>query len=477
MRASSHESGRDSSLSVTALRAGARWARPEYERWLRTLVEIPTISTDPARALDVRRGAEAALALLSEAGAAAWIEETGGHPLVLGELRAGDGLPTVTFYNHLDVQPAERADGWHTEPFRFVQQGERYFGRGATDDKGPALAALFGTLAARRAGLPVNVRFLWEMEEESGSPHFERTLERLAPRLATDLVVVSDGLWLARDRPSACAGFRGYLGLELRLATADHDVHSGLCGGLARNPIAELVGLLSELHEPRSGKILLPGFLDGVEPPTPEERAGYLDSGFSLRGFCSATGLRRVRTGDELEAMERLWTRPTLEVHGVRGGYAGPGSKSIVPGSAVVKASFRLVPGQRPERVAAQVESFVKARNPDVEVATFGGSSAYRVDRSSPFAAALARALAAATGKEPAFVPVGGSIGAVGSMDRVLRCPVLFLDLSLPEHGYHAPNEHFEWGQAELGIVAFARFLAEVSTVRPPALGVGGAPW
>lgn len=282
-------------LGVDALRAYARSIRPHYERHLRELVEIPTVSMDPAHVADVARGAEAAAALLRSVGATTSVEPTGGHPLVVGELRAGEGQPTVTLYNHLDVQPAAREDGWRTDPFRLETEGERYFGRGATDDKGPALASLYGALAARRAGVPINVRFLWESEEEIGSPHFEAAIERLAPRLETDLVVISDGLWLSREQPSSCSGLRGWLGVHLVLQTADGDAHSGIVGGLARNPLAELMQLVAELHDARTGRVSLPGFYDDVEPLTAQEREDLRRSGFSLASFSADAGLRLPR--------------------------------------------------------------------------------------------------------------------------------------------------------------------------------------
>lgn len=450
-------------LSPKALLAYATGIRADYEKHLRELVEIPTVSADPARAADVARGASAAAALLRRLGVAASVEPTGGHPLVVGHLRSGAGFPTVTLYNHLDVQPAARADGWKTDPFRFTRKGDRYFGRGTTDDKGPALAALHGALAAHRAGVPLNVRFLWETEEEAGSTHFEHGIGKLAPRLATELVVISDGLWVSRDQPTCASGLRGWLGIELSLETGEGDAHSGIVGGLARNPLAELMQLVADLHDARSGRVKVPGFYDDVEPLTRREREEFLRSGFSIANLKAGTGIRKLRTENPREAMRRIWALPTFEVHGVVGGYSGPGSKSIVPGRAQVKASFRLVPSQHPDRVADLVTRFIKKRNPDVVVRRDAGNLPYRADVSGPFAAALRRAMTDAFGKELSFVRDGGSIGAVASMERLLGCPVLFLDLSLPEHGYHAANEYFEWSQASRGIVAFARFFAELA--------------
>jgi acetylornithine deacetylase/succinyl-diaminopimelate desuccinylase-like protein len=447
-----------------ALFAFARRVRRDYEAALRQLVEVPTVSADPAHREDLARGAALAADLIHRHGGEARVHRTGGGPLVVGDFRVPGARRTLTLYNHLDVQPASReGEGWRTEPFRLVHDGDRYFGRGTTDDKGPALAALFGIVAARQAGVRVNARLLWETEEEIGSPHLEPTLVRLRRRLATDSVVVSDTSWLSRHRPASTSALRGIVGLRFVLETGDGDAHSGDVGGAARNPIAELMRLMGQIHDARSGRVKVPGFYDDVVSPTRSELADFRRSGFSVASFRRDNRLRRLRTVEPLEVMQRIWARPTFEIHGVAGGYAGPGIKAIVPGRAEVKASCRLVARQRPERVAALIRAFVKRRNPDVTVHTESGGLPYRGLTTGPLADAVRRAVASAFGREPAFVREGGTIGAVVTMRQVLRCPVAFLNLSLPEHGYHAPNENFDWRQASGGIVAFARYLAEVS--------------
>jgi acetylornithine deacetylase/succinyl-diaminopimelate desuccinylase-like protein len=439
--------------------------RPTYERWLKRLVEIPTVSSDPSRTADVARGAAAAAELITSLGGRARLEKTGGHPLVTGEFRGPKGAPTLTLYNHLDVIPADReAEGWRTEPFRFVQKDGRYYGRGTTDDKGPALAALFGVAAARQAGVPVTVKLLWETEEEISSPNFEKTLRRLGRRVATDAVVISDGSWLTRQRPTVAAGLRGFKGFRFTLETAESDVHSGMAGGPVRNPLGELMDLACALHDPRTGRVKVPGFYDGVAAPTKQERADFLGSGFSVARFKQDNHVHRLRTEEPLEVMERLWTRPTFEVHGLAGGYQGTGIKSIVPGRAELKASCRLVPGQDPQRIAKVVTAFVRQHNPDVRVEVVPGGSAASVwEATGPLAAAVKSAVKFAYGATPAFVRDGGSVSCVIAMEQVLRCPVGFLDLSMPDHGYHAPNENFEWAQAAGGMAAFARLALEWS--------------
>lgn len=455
-------------LSLAGLRARAERLRPTYEGWLRRLVEIPSVSSDPARRADVARAAGAAAELVERLGGRARVVRTGGHPLLVGELAGPPGAPCLTLYNHLDVQPAQaEAEGWRSDPFRLVKRSGRYFGRGTTDDKGPALAALFGAAAARAAGVSATLKLLWETEEEIGSPHFEATLRRLGRSVATDAVVISDSSWLRRGTPTVTAGLRGWQGFSFSLETAAHDAHSGIVGGAARNPLAELMDLACALHDPRSGRVRVPGFYADVLRPTRKEREGFRRSGFSVEAFRRDNGLRRLRTRDRLEVMERLWAQPTFEVHGLVGGHQGPGLKSVVPWRAELKASCRLAPGQDPARVAALVAAFARKHNPDVVVEVDpGGSPASRWEPEGPLAAAVKAAVKFAFGREPAFVRDGGTIGTVGSMQRVLGCPVGFLDLSLPDHGYHAPNENFEWEQAAGGMAAFARLLEEWGSAR-----------
>ena len=417
----------------------------------------------PARRQDVARGAAAAAELVRSPGGRARIVQTGGHPLLVGEFRGPKGAPTLTLYNHLDVQPADReAEGWRTEPFRFVEKDGRYWGRGTTDDKGPALAALYGVAAAHRAGVRATVKLLWETEEEISSPNFEGALRRIARAAATDAVVISDGSWLTRKRPTVAAGLRGFKGFRFTLETAEADVHSGMAGGAVRNPLGELMDLACALHDARTGRVKVPGFYDGIVKPTRRELSDFEHSGFTVARFKKDNRVRRLRSENALEVMQRLWTRPTLEIHGLAGGYQGPGLKSIVPARGELKVSCRLVPGQDPDRVAALVAAFARKHNPDVVVELLPGFAASVWKPTGPLAAAVKAAVKFAFGAVPAFVRDGGSVGTVLSMEKVLRCPVGFLDLSMPDHGYHAPNENFEWAQAAGGMAAFAKLVEEV---------------
>ena len=439
--------------------------REEYESLLRRFVETPTVSVDPSHLPDIKKGVELTVETLERFGGKAEVYRADkGNPVVHGVFGTDSGRPTVTVYNHIDVQPASKeTEPWETEPFVFTKRGDTYFGRGTTDDKGPALTALFGARAAIEAGLPVNIRFLWEFEEEIGSPNFETIISKAAKDLRTDSVVVSDTVWVSRNRPASSAGLRGLLGFILRLETAMVDTHSGETGGASRNPIAELMQLVTDLYDVRTGKVKIKGFYDDVIPPSKKELQDWANCGFSVSSYKKAHHLKKMRSEDPMEVMKRIWGMPTLEIHGVVGGYQGPGLKSIVPPRAEVKASCRLVPGQNPKKLQKLIAAAVKERNPDVKVQFEHAAPAFRTVVEGPLPDALKRAVKFAFNREAVFVRDGGTIGAMTSIEKVLRCPVLFLGLSLPEHGYHAPNENFDWQQASGGMVAFAKYFEEIS--------------
>ena len=442
--------------------------REEFETLLRRFVETPTVSVDPNHLDDIKKGVELTVETLERFGGKTEVYRADkGNPVVHGVFGNDSGRPTVTVYNHIDVQPASKeTEPWKTEPFVFTKQGDTYFGRGTTDDKGPALTALFGARAAMEAGVPVNIRFLWEFEEEIGSPNFETIISRAAKDLRTDSVVVSDTVWVSRNRPASSAGLRGLLGFILTLETGEVDSHSGETGGASRNPIAELMQVICDIYDPRSGKIKIKGFYDDVIPPSKKELQDWASCGFSLSAFKKAHHLKKMRTEDPLEAMKRIWGMPTLEIHGVVGGYQGPGVKSIVPPRAEVKASCRLVPVQDPANLKKLIAAAVKERNPDVKIQFESAAPAFRTVLEGPLPQALKRAVKFAFNRDAVFVRDGGTIGAMTSIEKVLKCPVLFLGLSLPEHGYHAPNENFDWQQASGGMVAFAKYFEEIANLK-----------
>jgi len=452
---------RDSLLSF------ANSHREEFETLLRRFVETPTVSVDPSHAEDIRKGVELTVETIEKYGGKVEVYRADkGNPVIHGIFANGNNRPTVTVYNHIDVQPASKeTEPWDTEPFVFTKQGDTYFGRGTTDDKGPALSALFGARAAIEADVPVNIRFLWEFEEEIGSPNFEKIISKAAKDLRTDSVVVSDTVWVSRNRPASSAGLRGLLGFILTLETATVDTHSGETGGASRNPITELMQVICDIYDVRTGKIKIKGFYDDVIPPSKKELQDWLNSGFTVKAFKKAHHLKKMRTEDPLEVMKRIWGMPTLEIHGIVGGYQGPGLKSIVPPRAELKGSCRLVPVQDPQKIKKLIAAAVKERNPDVNIQFESQAPAFRTVLDGELPQALKRAIKFAFGRDAVFVRDGGTIGAMTSIEKVLKCPVLFLGLSLPEHGYHAPNENFDWQQASGGMVAFAKYFEEIANL------------
>ena len=436
--------------------------RPRYETMLAQAVEIPSISMDPTHAPDIRRMAELAEQYLRDVGAETQIVETPGYPVVSGGWMINQAYPTVTIYNHMDVQPAQEPE-WKQAPFAFQNDHGLYRGRGATDDKGPALAALFGARYAIEQGLPINVRLLWELEEENGSPSFASALKNRAAIPRPDSVVISDTIWLSKHQPAMPYGLRGLLGARLVLRTGDKDAHSGVTGGAARNPLVELMDIVHACVDGKTGHVKIPGFYQDVVEPTKAEIRSFLKSGFQVNRFKQAYGFKTLRTENPAEVMRRIWAAPTFEVHGLTGGYHGPGIKTVVPGRGELKVSMRLVPNQTPEKAFTLLKKFVSKLNPAVKVEREGMLQPFHGSFDGPYVDAVKRSIKAGFGKEPAFIREGGSIGAVVTMQKAWKVPILFIGLSLPEHGYHAPNEYFDWGQASGGMKAFVHYMGELA--------------
>ncbi|HKR80437.1 MAG TPA: M20/M25/M40 family metallo-hydrolase, partial [Nitrospira sp.] len=436
--------------------------RGRYEDLLGQMVEIPSISMDPAKTQDMRRMADLAAQVLTEMGAATRVVETGGYPIVSGGWTLGARYPTVTIYNHMDVQPAQEPQ-WEHAPFAFRNEGGVYRGRGATDDKGPALAALFAARYVVDQGLPLNIRFLWELEEEIGSPNFGAGLKNRTDIPRPDSVMVSDTIWIAKGQPAMPYGLRGLVGARLTLRTGIKDAHSGVTGGAARNPLAELMEVAQACVDAKTGEVKIPGFYKDVVKPTKDEIKSFLKSGFQVKRFKKAYGLTSLRTDDPAEVTRRIWAAPTFEIHGLSGGYHGPGVKTIVPGSGELKITMRLVPNQTPEKAFALLKTYVSKINSSVKVEPEGMLHPFKGSFEGPYVDCVKRASKAAFGKEPAFIREGGSIGAMVTMQKAWKVPILFLGLSLPEHGYHAPNEYFDWGQASGGMKAFSHYFAELA--------------
>lgn len=449
----------------TPLLAGLRGHVDSSEAWfrerLRTLVEHRTVSpgcTDPA---PIRAGAEAALAMFREAGAQAELVEGSGTPAVFARFSHPEPRARIVVYNHLDMQPADpelwrQADPFVMEVEEHAECGFLYRGRGSTDDKGPGLCAVRAAAWAAEHELPIDIGILWETEEEIGSPNFGAIVEAKRAALDCDAVIVSDTIWPSSRQPAISIGLRGSLQAVLRLRTGAKNTHSGLVGGAARNPVRELCTLATAIHGASFWR-------EGATPPSDAEVEGFLRSGFDLSDFKRAHDLQKLESEIPLEILLAIWARPTFEVHGLVGGHAGPGVKTIVPHAAELKTSFRLVPDQDPQAIGKRLVEFVAAVNPDVEVEVTGYLKPYRGRADGRIHDAIAAAMQETTGLAPVTVREGGSIGAVPILEEMLGVPVHFLPLSLPEHGYHAPNEYFDWRQARVGMEAWARTFATLA--------------
>ncbi len=455
----------------------ARFLDEEWEAVVAALVEwlrIPSISAQPLHAPDIERSAQWCAGRMAAAGLEhVEILPTAGHPAVYADwLHAGDGALTALVYGHHDVQPADPLDEWHSPPFEPTVRDGQLFARGAIDDKGQVLYHLEAIrgLLGRNGGdgrLPVNVKVLVEGEEEIGSPNFEALLEAERERFACDVIVVSDTSMWAPDVPSITTGMRGLVSFDVVIRAAERDLHSGLFGGAVPNPAHWAARLVAALHDD-TGRVTVPGFYDGVRPLLPAERASFAALPFSDDDWAATAGVRRLEGETGYSTLERLWVRPTCDVTGMTSGYGGDGIKTIVPASARVKVTFRLVADQDPEVVADAFEAWAATQVPagvDLELHREGFVAPALTDVSHPGVAALARAMARGWGTQPLFTRTGGS-GPEEALGRVLSAPVLYLGVGLPDDRVHAPNERVILDQLYKGVLAAGELWRELAELR-----------
>ncbi|UNS98832.1 dipeptidase [Streptomyces tubbatahanensis] len=419
----------------------------DLSAWLR----IPSVSADPGRADEVRRSADWLAAALRATGfPVVEVWETDGAPAVFAEWpAAGPAAPTVLVYGHHDVQPAAVADGWHSEPFEPQERQGRLYGRGAADDKGQVFFHTLGVrahlAATGRTAPAVGLKLLIEGEEESGSPHFPALLRDHAARLACDAVVVSDtGMW-DENTPTVCTGMRGLTDCQIDLRGPDQDIHSGSFGGAVPNPATEAARLAAALHD-EDRRVTLPGFYDGVIPLTDEERTLFAELPFDEDAWVRTAHSHATLGEAGYSTLERVWARPTAEVNGIGGGYQGPGGKTIVPAHAQLKLSFRTVAGQDEEKIQQTLRQWVADRLPagiEHEITFFGATRPCLTPLDHPALRSLTRAMSRAFGQRVRFTREGGS-GPAADLQDALGVPVLFLGISVPSDGWHAPNEKVE---------------------------------
>lgn len=441
--------------------------RRRFAEELSDLLRIPSVSGDPAFRGDVRRAAVFVRDRLRDAGCDADLVETAGYPIVLGRTPSVPGAPTALVYGHYDVQPAVKADGWDSEPFEPVVKGDAIYARGATDDKGQFYTHVKAVEAwTKTAGRPpVNLIFVIEGEEESGSNNLEAFLSGRRADLACDVAVISDTSQYGPGMPAITYGLRGIVACELTVDGPNRDLHSGAFGGSVANPVNVLCSLIASLHDDR-GRVTVEGFYEAVRPLSDEERRQFAALPFDEAAFLAELGVPATHGEAGYTSIERRWARPTCDVNGIFGGYTGVGPKTIVPSQATAKITCRLVPDQDPHKLTEALRRHFERHAPKGVRLTFTpqhGCVGTVVNPNSPYIAAARRAIAAAFGKEPVLIREGGSIPVVESFKRLLDVDTLLLGWGQNTDNLHGPDEHFSLADFHRGIRASARLWAELA--------------
>ncbi len=454
--------------------AARDYARTNTDQFVNELFEflrIPSLSGDPAHAGDVRAAADWLAAHMQTLGLQnAQVMETAGHPVVYGEwLGAGPNAPTMLVYGHYDVVPALMEDGWDTDPFEPVIKDGKIYARGTTDDKGQLFVhvkALESFLKTSGAA-PVNLKFLIEGEEEVSSPNLAPFVRDHQELLKADVAVVSDTGMRSLDEPAVMHSLRGMTYMEIEVFGPREDLHSGLWGGPTHNPALALVEILGKLYNP-DNTIAVPGFYDDVVPLTEAERAMIAKTDLSEEQFKQATGVPAIWGDKNYTIRERISARPTLDINGLWGGWAGPGPKTIVPAKAGCKISSRLVANQDPNKIYELIKDYVASITPptvsvEVRLLTTGMPALMPFDL--PVMQAAARAYASGWGAEPVFTRGGGSIPIVSDIADIMGIPVVLMGYGLESDGLHSPNEHWGLELYKRGIATAIAYMEELAAL------------
>jgi acetylornithine deacetylase/succinyl-diaminopimelate desuccinylase-like protein len=453
----------------------ARSQQPRFLEELKSLLRIPSVSTLPEHKGDVRRAAESLAAELKRIGLEnVRVIETAGHPLVYGDWLHAAGKPTCLAYGHYDVQPPDPLDEWLTPPFEPTERNGNLYARGAVDDKGQMFThvkALESLFKASGGALPINVRVIIEGEEEVGGEGIARFVREHPEQLKADFALVSDTEMFAPGLPTLCVGLRGMIYTEIEAQGAKVDLHSGIYGGAAPNPFVALAQVIAALKD-AEGHILVPGFYDKVEAPSADELKAWKSLPFDEEAYRGSEVGSRELTGESgFSVLERTWARPTMDVHGMPGGFVGAGAKTVIPAKATAKISFRLVPGMNPQEVFAQYKSYVESLQPKgielrVRLIHTGDAIVMRTD--NRYIQAATRALHQVFGKDTVFIRSGGSVPIVGDFERHLRIPTVMMGFGLPDDNLHAPNEKFHISNFYKGIESIILFFEELGREQSP---------
>ncbi|WP_454624714.1 dipeptidase [Bradyrhizobium cenepequi] len=452
---------------------GVVYARSHRARFVAELIEFvrfASVSAEPKHAGDLRNCAAWLAAQLRKVGFdRVEVVPTRGAPIVYADRLHAPGRPTALVYGHYDVQPADPIREWQSPPFEPVVRGDNLFGRGAADDKGQMFTHVKAAeCLLRTAGsLPVNVKCLFEGEEEIGSTNLPAFVRRHRRALAADIAVLSDTRMLAADRPVITESLRGALSLEVELRESAHDLHSGNFGGCIHNPLQALSEMIARLHD-RDGRLMIPGFYDRVRPLTREERAYMAEAGPSDAEILSDAGAERGWGERGYSLYERTTIRPALNVNGISGGYQGPGVKAVIPARASVKFNFRLVPDQDPHDIDRLFRAYVRRIAPPtvrLAIRTDLATQPAVVDRNHPGVSAAVEAYKKGFGNAPVFLRSGGSIPVVNLFQEILAIPTVLMGFALPDDRLHAPNEKFHLPNFFNGIATSTHFLMELARI------------
>lgn len=437
------------------------------------LLRIPSVGTDPAYAEATRRAGQWLVDELSGIGFRAGLRDTPGNPMVIAhhDGPAGYDGPHLMYYGHYDVQPADPLELWSFPPFEptlvNAERGPRIVARGAVDDKGQTMTWIeaFRAWAAVHGGLPARITVMIEGEEEGGSKSLRGFLKANRAELTADVCVVTDTNSWDIETPAVTYQLRGMLYTEVTIAGPSRDLHSGMYGGAVINPNNALAKILAQLID-ENGVVQIPGFYDDVIPPGKAELDQWMALGFDETGFLGEIGLTAPSGEAGYTTLERLWSRPTCDVNGMWGGYTGAGSKTVIPSHASAKISFRLVPGQDPEKILAGLRAFLDARMPKDfrhEITTFGKSPAIRVPTDSRYLGAVLGGLGDVYAKAPVLIGSGGSIPVVGMIQEELGFDSLLVGFGLEDDRVHSPDEKFEVACYRNGIRSHAAILGRLA--------------
>ena len=450
--------------------AAVSYARQNQKRFLeelKDLLRIPSVSTAKEHKDDVLKAAHIVADDLKRIGFEhVEVIATAGHPLVYADWLHAAGKPTALCYAHYDVQPAEPLDEWLTPPFEPTERNDNIYARGAVDDKGQLwmqLKAFESLFKANGGKLPINVRVLIEGEEEVGGEAIEKYVKDNArsEKLKADFALVTDTELFAPNLPTLCVGLRGLLYTEVEARGAKVDLHSGVYGGAAPNAIFGLVEVLSKLKD-ADGKVLIPGFYDAVQQPTDDELKAWAALPFEEEEYRKNEVGSNVLTGEPgFPVLYRTWARPTLEVHGMVGGFVAHGAKTVIPAKASAKVSMRLVPNQDADDILKKYSDYVAKITPkgiSTTIKVHSKGPACVVNTDNPYARASVEAMHEVFGKDTVYIRSGGSIPIVTQFDKDLKIPSIMMGMGLPDDNLHAPNEKFHIPNFYRGIESIVRF-------------------